>query len=71
MIFREFSNKNQLIWILNAKVMSKTILLSPKNHPLAAVEISESLEFVCCAVFVVFVVLIVSFRSFVRCRRVG
>ena len=28
MIFREFSNKNQLIWILNAKDMSKTILLS-------------------------------------------
>ena len=26
----------------------------PKNHPLAAVEISEYLEFVCCAVFVVF-----------------
>ena len=26
----------------------------PKNHPLAAVENSENLEFVCCAVFVVF-----------------
>lgn len=29
-IFREFSNKNQLIWILNAKDVSKTILLSLK-----------------------------------------
>lgn len=27
-IFKEFSNKNQLIWILNAKVMAKKNLLS-------------------------------------------
>ena len=28
MIYHEFSNKNQLIWILNAKDMMKSILLS-------------------------------------------
>ena len=28
MIYHEFSNENQLIWILNAKVMIKSILLN-------------------------------------------
>ena len=31
MIFKEFSNNNQFIWILNAKDMAKTILLSLEN----------------------------------------